>query len=211
MEEALTEWINCWKTRVSTPINGVLKFEKDFSLYNTVLLKMLKKTCFHLYLLGWRTSQPRFFQPQASTPDISTPDFSTLDFLTPDFSTKNSWTMGLKSSWLKSLGLKSPGLKCHLSRRLKDISTPDFSTMNFSTPWFKNSWLKSPGLKSSLLKSLGLKGPGLKLGVEKSGVKCPSTITTSLSKKGHIGICYQSTFEVSHNVSTEFKKHIRLI
>ena len=32
--------------------------------------------------------------------------------------------------------------------------------MNVSTPWFKNSWLKS----------LGLKGPGLKLGVEKSRV-----------------------------------------
>jgi len=33
--------------------------------------------------------------------------------------------------------------------------------MNFSTQWFKNSWWKS----------LGLKGQGLKLGVENSGVK----------------------------------------
>ena len=35
----------------------------------------------------------------------------------------------------------------------------------------KCSWLKSPGLESSLLKNLELKGPGLKLGVEKIGVE----------------------------------------
>jgi hypothetical protein len=31
--------------------------------------------------------------------------------------------------------------------------------------------LKSPGFESSWLKNLGLKGPGLNLGVEKSGVE----------------------------------------
>ena len=43
--------------------------------------------------------------------------------------------------------------------------------MTFQTPWFKYSWLKSPGLESSWLINLRLKGLGLKLGVEKSGVE----------------------------------------
>ena len=41
-----------------------------------------------------------------------------------------------------------------------DLSTPDFSTMNFSTPDI-----------STMLKCLGLKGPALKLGVDKSRVE----------------------------------------
>ena len=129
-------------------------------------------------MCGWRA-----FQPQASNPDLSTPDFWTMNFPTSDFST-NFWTMGLESSGLKSLGLKSLELKCPLSNSLtlflpdlvtwcsykgwfcpwpvgiglKDISTPEFSA------------LKRLGLEISWLKSLGLKGLGLKLRVEKSRV-----------------------------------------
>ena len=79
------------------------------------------------------------------------------------------------------MGLKSPGLKYHLSRRLKDISTPDFITIEIFNPMVQKFMVVNvnPELKSSWLKSLGLKGPGLKLGVEKPGLRRLSTILTS--------------------------------
>ena len=47
----------------------------------------------------------------------------------------------------------------------------------------EKSGVEKSGLESSWLKSLGLKGLGLKLGVEKYGLKCPSTDPRPLSQR----------------------------
>ena len=69
------------------------------------------------------------------------PQASTPGFSIPDFSTMNSLTPG----WLQV------------------ISTSDFSTWTFQHQ-------RGLGLRSSWLKNLGLRSPGLKLGVETPGV-----------------------------------------
>ena len=69
--------------------------------------------------------------------------------------------MGMKISWLKNLALRSSGLKCHVQTISLDISTLDFSTPDFSSPFQSH-------------RGLGLRSPGLKLGVENSrvGMSC---------------------------------------
>ena len=63
-----------------------------------------------------------------------------------------------------------------------DLSTSDFSTMNFPTPDVSTPslGLKHPGLESSWLNS-----PGLKPGVEKSGLKYPSTVVSPFYTNVH--------------------------
>ena len=122
-------------------------------------------------LRRYRTFQPRTFQPQASTLNFSTPDFSTMNSLTPDpYGDK-------KLSWWNGLGLRSLGLKCpamYVPIRVWTFQPRLLNPRPFNLELFSPIGVWGLGLRSSLLKSQGLRSPGLKLEVEKSefGMSC---------------------------------------